>query len=367
MRVLSVCSYPNESATTRNRLSQFVEPLAEKGIDLEVSPFFSNQQFRVLYKNKSFLKAAAEMSAPVFRRVTEIPKMRRYDVLLVQREAMIFGPAFFEWIFQKFGNLPMVLDLDDATYVSYTSPTYGRLGSFFKFFGKTDKLIKRADVVICGNRFIAEYVEKKGIETVIIPTVVDTDKFVPVERNSEIPVIGWIGTHSTFPFLQSIFPVLQKLAHKHRFVLKIVGAGCEHVDLKGVQVENLSWKLEREIADFQSLDIGLYPITVSSTHSDAWLAGKSGFKAIQYLALGIPFVMTPVGVCAEIGEPGSTHFNALSLEDWYNALDKLLVDENLRKRMGEKGRSVSLRDYTIDRQFEKLENTLRKVYENRRV
>ncbi|HEX8639392.1 MAG TPA: glycosyltransferase [Pyrinomonadaceae bacterium] len=367
MRVLSVCSYPNDSATTRYRLTQFVEPLARRGIDLEISSFFDDEQFRQFYKNKSLFKAMTEMSTPVLRRVAQIRKARGYDVLLVQREAMNFGPAVFEWIFQKFGGLPMLLDLDDATYIPYTSPTFGKIGSFFKFFGKTDKLIERADVVICGNRFIAEYVEKKGTEAVIIPTVVDTSEFKPIEKNNAIPIVGWIGTHSTFPLLQSIFPVLQKLAEKHRFTLKIVGSGREHVEIEGVTIENLAWNLERETADFQSLDIGVYPITVSSTHSDEWLLGKSGFKAIQYLAVGIPFVMTPVGVCGEIGEPGATHFNALSDEDWYNALDKLLDDENLRKQMGKAGRMVSLRDYTIEMQFEKLEDTLRRVYRNRRV
>lgn len=367
MRVLGLCPSPNEAAATRYRLTQFVAPLAKRGIDLDVSPFLSNAEFAQLYKNKSLVKAAAEMTVPIFRRISEISKVKRYDVLFVQREAMFFGPAVFEWIFQRFGNLPLILDLDDATYVPYISPTHGRIGSLFKFFGKTDRMIVRADAVVCGNRFIAEYVEKKGTEAVVIPTVVNTDEFAPIEKNNEIPVVGWIGTHSTFPFLQTLFPVLQRLARKHRFVLKIVGSGSERVELEGVAIENLPWNLERELADFQSLDIGLYPITVSATHSDEWLLGKSGFKAIQYLAIGIPFVMTPVGVCAEIGEPGATHFNASNQEDWYNALDKLLADENLRRRMGENGRAVSLRDYAVGVQFEKLETTLRKVYEKRRV
>jgi glycosyltransferase involved in cell wall biosynthesis len=365
MNILAVAGFPVEAAATRYRLAQFVEPLAKKGINLTISPFLNAEQFKRLYKNKSLLQAISEMSVPVLHRISEIPQAREFDVLFVQREAMIFGPAVFEWIFQRVGNLPLILDLDDATYIPYISPTYGKIGSLFKFFGKTDRMIMRSNAVICGNRFIAEYVEKKGVETVVIPTVVDTDVFVPVEKHNEIPVIGWIGTHSTFPLLQSIFPVLQKLAQKHRFVLKIVGAGREQIELKGVAVENLSWSLERELADFQSLDIGLYPVTASATHSKDYILGKSGFKAIQYMALGIPFVMTPTGVCAEIGEPGETHFNASDPEDWYNALDKLLGDVNLRKRMGENARKTSLRDFTVKQQFEKLENTIRKVYENR--
>ena len=80
-------------------------------------------------------------------------------------------------------------------------------------------------------------------------------------------------------------------------------------------METLDWSLEREVEDFQSFDIGLYPIV-----DDGWSAGKSGFKAIQYMAVGIPHVVTPLGACAEIGEPGVTHFCASSRDEWCGAL-----------------------------------------------
>ncbi len=354
MHVLGLCSYPVEAAATRYRLIQFIESLAEKGIELEVSSFLDKEQFELLYKKRSFFEKLIRIVNPILRRFAELRRAGRYNAIFVQREAMFFGPAFFEWIFQKIGKTPLILDLDDATYVSYVSPTYGKIGSFFKFFGKTDNLIKRAETVVCGNRFIAEYAEKKGAKTVIIPTVVDTDKFVPVERKNDVPVIGWIGTHSTFPLLESIFPVFQKLAEKHRFVLKIVGAGRANIELEGVEIDNSDWDLKREIADFQSLDIGLYPIVSADSASNEWLLGKSGFKAIQYMAVGIPFVMTPIGVCAEIGDVDVTHFTATSAEEWYQSLEKLISQRDLREKMGAAARQYSLANFTLAIQSEKL-------------
>ena len=292
--------------------------------------------------------------------------MRKYDLLLVQREAMLFGPVFFERFFQRIGKVPLILDLDDATYVSYISPTYGRIGSFFKFFGKTDNLIKRADAVICGNRFIAEYVKAKGTKAVIVPTVVDTGEFCPIEKDNKVPVLGWIGTHSTFPSLESIFPVLQDLAKKYEFVLRIVGAGREKIDVNGINIDNRKWNLERETADFQSLDIGLYPIETSKSATQEWLVGKSGFKSIQYMSVGIPFVVTPVGVCAEIGIENETHFAALTDEQWYNALAKLLESPEMRRKMGEKGRQNALEKYTVARQVEIIATVFQETIENRR-
>jgi glycosyltransferase involved in cell wall biosynthesis len=174
-------------------------------------------------------------------------------------------------------------------------------------------------------------------------------------------VLGWIGTHSTFPFLESLFPILERLAEKHKFVLKVVGAGRKHVEVNGVEVENLDWSLEREVEDFRSLDIGLYPIVPKGAASDEWIKGKSGFKAIQYMAVGVPFVMSPVGVCSELGEPGRTHFNAVTDEDWYNSLNTLLTDTELRTRMGEHAREHSLANYGIEQQAHKLAEVLRSV------
>ncbi len=356
MRVLALCSYPKEAAATRFRIEQFIEPLSRSGIELDIRPFLSSRQFRELYSGGGVVKKAAGMLQPLAGRLQDVFGVRSYDLIFVQREAMIFGPGVFEWLFQKIGNLPMVLDLDDATYIPYTSPSYGRLGSFFKFFGKTDNLIRRADAVICGNRFIAEHVDALGTRSVVIPTVVDTDKFRPRDATPEsvIPTLGWIGTHSTFPFLESIFPVLERLAEKYRFVLKVVGAGNRDITVKGVEVINLDWELDREIEDFRSLDIGLYPITLSDSANREWLLGKSGFKAIQYMAVGVPFVMSPVGVGGDLGEKGSTHFEADTNEDWFERLDMLLGSAETRSRMGTCGRQFALQHYTVGQQVEKL-------------
>ncbi len=361
MKVLGICTFPIEAAATRFRMAQFVDPLREHGIELTINSFLNSRQFGDFYKGRGIAGKILGMIGPLSKRTADILEVRQYDLLFVQREAMFFGPGIFEWLYQKAGNLPMILDLDDATYVPYVSPSYGRTGSFFKFFGKTDNLIRRADLVTCGNRFIAEYVESKGAKAVVIPTVVDTEIFAPTERTNKIPVIGWIGTHSTFSFLESLFPVLEKLAKTHRFKLRIVGAGTKDVNIEGVEIENLDWNMEREVADFQSLDIGLYPITVSSSANEQWILGKSGFKAIQYLAVGVPFVMSPIGVCAEIGEANLTHFNAVSPEDWYNSLCSLVSDAGLRKTMGSNGRKHSLEHYSVSTQALNLAIAMKSV------
>ena len=355
MRVLGLATYPVEAAATRFRMIQFIEPLAQQGIELSVYPFLDSRLYGSLYKRTQWPRTSAGLALASIRRMRELWRARKADVLFVQREAMMFGPPIVEWLGINLYRCPMVLDLDDATYVSYKSPTYGRLGSMLKWFSKTDDLIRWSRLVTCGNREIAAYVTSKGREAVVIPTVVDTTCFRPLERQPVgTPVIGWVGTHSTYPYVKTIFPVLERLAREYRFRLRLVGTGQGHIAIPGVEIENLPWKLDKEIADFQSLDIGIYPIV-----EDNWSVGKSCFKAVQYMAVGVPFVASPVGACKEIAEPPQTHFVARTEAEWYGYLSQLLRDEALRRRMGECGRSYAVKHYGTKVHVPKLAEALR--------
>jgi len=362
MRVLGLATYPVEAAATRFRMIQFIEPLARQGIELSVYPFLDSRLHGSLYKRSQWPRTAAGLALASVRRVRELWRARKADVLFVQREAMMFGPPVVEWLAINLDHCPMVLDLDDATYVAYKSPTYGRLGSAFKWFGKTNDLIRWSRLVICGNREIAAYVEGKGREAVVIPTVVDTRQFRPLTQrpDEDMPVIGWVGTHSTFPYVKTIFPVLERLAREHPFRLRLVGTGEDDVRIPGVQIENLPWKLDREIADFQSLDIGIYPII-----EDEWSIGKSCFKAIQYMAVGIPFVVSPVGVCQDIAQTNQTHFVARTEDEWYTHLSRLLSERTLRQRMGESGRTYAIDHYSIEAHVPTLAEALKSVASRR--
>jgi glycosyltransferase involved in cell wall biosynthesis len=361
MNVLALASYPVEAAATRFRLQQFVGPLAQRDIALTIHPFLDSKLFQHLYVQKSFARTAVGLLKSSLFRLGDLASARKADLILIQREAMMFGPPVIEWLAARVLKRPMVLDLDDATYVSYTSPTYGGLGKALKWSSKTDDLIRWAAIVTCGNRSIAEYVSGKGGQARIIPTVVDTDVFRPGQpRETDGPVtIGWIGTHSTFAYLEPIFPALSDLAAKHDFRLKVVGAGRDEISIPGVRVENARWNMEREVKDFQSLDVGLYPLDPSLY--GGWAAGKSGFKAIQYMGVGIPYVVTPVGAAAEIGEVGVTHLFASNQHEWYGALQALIVDAQKRREMGAAGRRHVVEHYGLPAQADKLSEALREA------
>ena len=127
------------------------------------------------------------------------------------------------------------------------------------------------------------------------------------------------------------------------------------MSIPGVEVENLEWNLEREVEDFRSIDIGLYPLSPDNN----WTTGKSGFKAIQWMAVGIPYVVTPIGAATEIGEANVTHYFANNHDEWIVTLRLLLTDAEKRRTMGQAGREYAVEHYSVSAQADKLARVLR--------
>lgn len=353
LRVLALAPYPIEAAATRYRVAQYEAWLAACGIDVELQTFLSGDVFAILYERGHWKKKVAGLLIALLRSPRILVRAASADVVWIQREIAPLGPPLLEWLIVRGLRKPMLLDLDDATFVPYVSPTYGRWVGPLKWFGKTDRLIAWASVVIAGNRHIADYVRARGKSVVLLPTIVDTDRFTPKAKPSDPPVLGWIGSHSTFRYLKAILPVLEELGRCFTFRLLVVG-GAEPVRLRTVEVENRRWALAREIEDFRSLDIGLYPLI-----EDEWAVGKSGLKAIQYMAVGIPTVASAVGAVAEIIEDGITGFLVRSPEEWYDRLRALLEDPQLRQRMGRAAREAAVQRYRVAAHADVLQRAIR--------
>jgi glycosyltransferase involved in cell wall biosynthesis len=337
-QLLVVAPVPVTAASTRFRLAQFFPGLESAGIRPVLRPFLDEAGFDVLYRRGSLEKKARAGATAILGRVADLYRAAKADGVLVHREAALVGPPLFERAFKQLG--PMLLDIDDAIWVPYASPTYGRrLSQLLKAPGKIEFSLAAADHVIVGNDFLRGYVSERNQNLTVIPTVVDTDVFRPLARvNRTVPVLGWIGTHSTVQYLEAITPALQELAKRRPFVLRVIGG---HYQAEGVPTELQDWTLETDVSDFQSLDVGLYPLV-----EDPWSVGKSGFKAIQYMACGVPVVASPVGVTVDMIRDGENGFLAGDLATWVDRLEQLIASASLRARLGDAGRADVLQRWS---------------------
>lgn len=357
LRVIALATFPVGAAATRLRVAQFIPFLASSAVEVTLLPFLSDAAFQQLYNRRAALRTALRLVAAVIRRVLQLPLILSASVVFVQREAMLFGPPWIEWLVARVWGIPLVLDLDDPTWIPVASPVYGRLATLLKWPSKTDRLIKWSRMVICGNETIANHVRQFGVPAVVIPTIVDTNTFVPrTDDPEDVPVVGWVGTHSTWQFVESLLPVFEQVAESIPFRLRIVGSGQKDVKVRGVEVELLPWRLDREVRDFQVLDVGIYPLP-----DNEWTVGKSGLKLIEYFAAGVPSIASPVGAIRGLGEEGVTHLIASSQEEWRCLLERLLRDAGERRAIGSAARQHAIATYSVEQQAAHLGAVVRGV------
>jgi glycosyltransferase involved in cell wall biosynthesis len=340
MTLLVLTPNPSSAASTRFRLEQFFPALRAAGVTPILRPFLDEDGFSVLYRRGSPLDKVRAAARALAGRAADLARATRARAVLIHREAALVGPPILEWLLSRLERRPLIFDLDDAVWVPYASPTYGAtLSRLLKAPSKTHFTLATATRVIAGNSYVADYARRYNQRTDVIPTVVDTEQFTPAPPRNPVPVLGWIGTHSSLQYLRAIVPALQRLARRREFILRVIGGTLE---APGVTVENLTWEQAREVRDFQSLDVGLYPLV-----EDAWSLGKSGFKAVQYMACAVPVVASPVGVTRDMIRDGDNGFLAGSEAEWTARLSQLLDDTALRRRLGEAGRADAVARWSL--------------------
>ncbi len=348
MKVLAIVpSIYDTSPGQRFRLEQWENILMEKDVEITYSPFETAELREILYQNGYTLKKMQAVLRNMNRRRSEVKSLKKFDLVYVFREAAIFGLAWFE---RKIANsgVPMIFDFDDAVFVAYKSPSNGYL-SYLKFPNKIGEICKLSAHVMAGNQYLADYAKQFNENVTIVPTTIDTEKYRVVEKeeNPEIVTIGWSGSFSTVQHLDTIRDVFQELAREEKYRLRVIGT--PDYELSGVETEAIQWKSATEIEDLQKIDIGVMPLP-----DDQWSKGKCGLKALQYMALGIPTICSPVGVNSTIIQDGENGFIADGKDEWIEKLKKLLHSFELRKKIGLAGRKTVEESYSAKSQAPKV-------------
>jgi glycosyltransferase involved in cell wall biosynthesis len=343
VKVLALSPIPEEGAGCRFRIAQYVPYLREAGFDVTISPFYTPDYFRLVYRPGQYVTKAAKFLGLALKRWMELLSVGQYDLVFLYREAIPLGPPALEWLIAQRG-IPIVYDFDDAIFLPSVSEA-NRVISFLKHPGRVATILRHSTRVVVGNEFLAHYARSYNQHVTVIPTAVDTTRFVPREVTPVGPgrklVVGWIGSPTTFPYLESLAPVLRDVAATHPFTLKVSGAG-RPVRFPGVEVQEVPWSMADEVSLFNTCDAGVYPLT-----DDEWSRGKCGFKAIQCMACGVPVVAAAVGVNREIIEDGVNSFLAATPAEWIDKLRRLLSDAALRNRMAVAGRRTIDERYSL--------------------
>jgi glycosyltransferase involved in cell wall biosynthesis len=356
MRILVLSPVPYEGAGCRFRIAQYVPYLASEGIDVTVAPFYDRELFDIVYRPGHHARKALLFLKQTAARLSTVAGARHYDAVLIYREAFPIGPPVLEMLLRALGR-PLVYDFDDAVFLPNTSDA-NRYLDVLKYPKKVAQILRRCDEVVAGNEYLATYARQFNPSVRVIPTAVDTSVFVP--RSAARPpgsraTIGWIGTPTTATYLGVLTSALAAVARTHPFRFRVSGAGTEFV-VPGVDVESTPWSLAREVELFNTCDVGVYPLA-----DDDWSRGKCGFKAIEFMACGVPVVAAPIGVNREIIEDGVNGLLASTEDEWAAKLGRLLADPTLRCRLGAAGRRTVEERYSLRVNAPRVAATLRAV------
>jgi glycosyltransferase involved in cell wall biosynthesis len=339
-KVLLLAPYPSDSAPSqRFRFEQYIAPLAALGYHIELRPLLRPEEHAFLYWSGATTRKIRAVLHGAARRLADLARARSYDFAIVHREAFPLGPPLIETLLRPLG-IPFLYDLDDAVYLRNVSAANQRLAAL-KAPGKAACLARRATLVSAGNKHLAEWARQHNEDVVVIPTSIDTAHYVPLRRASQSgPVcIGWTGSVTTAPYLSQLVGLLAELQREQGVRIRLIGAG--KLDVAGADVDALPWQFQTEIADLRDIDIGVMPLS-----DDEWSRGKCGLKALQYMALGIPTVMSPVGVNSEIAKGGAALL-ADEPRQWRQALERLINDAAERRRLGVAGRRQVVERYSV--------------------
>jgi glycosyltransferase involved in cell wall biosynthesis len=290
---------------------------------------------------------------------------RRHQAIYVQK--VILPRWFFRAM--KRGGGRVVFDYDDAMYALAPGEEAGPRAFYRRRrVRRFTACLESADLVVVENEPNRLEAEKYCARTLTITGPIDTDRYRPRwagpkscatteaglkscatsgatcgatnDANSRV-VLGWIGSPSTTGYLRLLEPALARLARDHRIALHLIGAAA--FDVPGVTVRHFPWALETEVGHLGTFDIGLMPLT-----DDPWSRGKGGYKILQYMAMGIPTVASPVGVNADLVRHGETGLLAATIVEWVQALERLVRDGHERDRMGRAAREDAEKRFSLE-------------------
>lgn len=357
-KILFIAAHrPGRSPSQRFRFEQYFSFLKQNGFDYDFSYLISEMDDKKFYSEGNYLSKFRVLLKSFFVRLKDTCKASNYDIIFIQREAFMTGTIFFETQFRK-SHAKLVFDFDDSIWLSNVSDGNKNL-EWLKDYGKTGKIIEMSDMVIAGNKFLANYALKFNANVKIIPTTIDTEyhrkkKTIP-DRNAAL-CIGWTGTSTTLKHFKILIPALQKIKKKFgaRVCFKVIVD--QPFEEGSLGINATLWKKETEIEELSRIDIGIMPLP-----DNEWSHGKCGFKGLQYMALEIPTVMSPIGINNEIICDGINGFLAKTEEEWIHKLSLLIESEDLRKEISSQGRKTVVERYSTESQKKYYLKYLREV------
>ncbi len=331
----------DRSPSQRFRFEQYIPFLEKNGFECTHSFLLDAKDDKIFYSPGAYTGKFLILIKSIRKRIKEVSNASQYDIVFVQRECFMLGTSYFEKKFKSKSKL--IFDLDDSIWLQNVSAQNKKL-SFLKDSEKTNKIMQMSDLIFAGNEYIKNYALNFNKNVTIVPTTIDTQEYqrIKLKDKKDTVCIGWSGSITTIEHFKYCLPALSILKKKYgdKIEIQVIGDGTYRNEELGII--GLPWKKDTELKDLSKIDIGLMPLP-----NDEWASGKCGLKGLQYMALEIATIMSPVGVNTEIIQDCKNGFLAESMDEYVSKISILIEDEQLRKQLGLAGRKTVIDHYSV--------------------
>jgi glycosyltransferase involved in cell wall biosynthesis len=332
------------SPSQRFRLEQWAPHLAARhGIRLDFAPFESPALTKLLALRSHVPVKAYWVLRDFVRRSAILFRARRYDAVVIHREAALIGPAIYErWLAGM--NIPIIFDFDDAIWSPQQARSQGQF-SRLRFPAKTATICRLATAVTAGNDFLADFARKNGATAYVVPTSIELADYPTIaEPAADRPfVVCWTGSTTTLVHFEIARAALEAFAQRVPLRVKLICNEPPARPLAGAEIEFVRWSPRAEAETLGSCHVGIMPLP-----DDEIARGKCGLKALQCMATGRPVVVSPVGVNSKIVTSQVNGFLASSVDEWIETLSKLAASSELRARLGANARRTVEDNYSSE-------------------
>jgi glycosyltransferase involved in cell wall biosynthesis len=364
-KILVLCPFPvGVAAGQRLKYEQYFEDWKLLGYEIDVSSFMDLPMWHEVYAPRTYTQKILGVLRGHLRRCRDILFIRNYDLIYVFMWITPFGTSFFERLVRHRAAC-MIYDIEDNLFTrdritSRTTPN--KWVTALKNPKKAMFLVRHADHVITSSPFLNDFCLSININKACtyVSSSVDTERFVPktAYSNERTVVIGWTGTFSSKMYLDTLRGVFLRLSERVSYKLRIIGNF--DYSIPGIDLQVIQWNLATEVEDLQGLDIGVYPLA-----DDDWVLGKSGLKAIQYMAFGVPVVATNVGTTPLLVSHEVDGLLVTSQDEWVDALERLIREPDLRRKLGQAARKKAVERYSLKAIRDDYRNILGSVMSKR--
>lgn len=341
-KILLLCPYPEDTAPgQRLRYEQYLKIFRENGYDFEISSFITKPFWKIVYKKGNLLPKIFWTLMGYFIRIRDLFRLRKYDAVYVFLWVTPFGLPFFEWLVCLI-HPKVIYDIDDMIFLGHSSSANGFIG-VLKGKSKVTYLMKKAKHIVVSTPKNGEFASQFNNNITDISVAINTDVYLPANKysNDGVVTIGWSGSHSTSRYLRLLEDVLRKFSDREG--VRILAIGDTSFRFKDFDCVTIPWVSATEVPDLQKIDIGLYPLPFD----EPWVYGKSGGKALQYMALGIPTIATALGTNFRIIDNGVSGYLVETMDEWVEKIEYLISHPEERKRIGQAGRIKVEKEYSL--------------------